>query len=137
MNKKSQKELQTAEDVRVDKWLWAARFYKTRRLATDAIQGGKVQLNGSKGKPSKTIKINDEISINQGGIIRTFIITAVSEKRGPASVAQLMYEETEESIKRLVSYKENMKNASNYIQTDGKPNKKDRRLIHRFKQNNQ
>ena len=134
MKKKIQ---QDNDDVRVDKWLWAARFYKTRRLATEAIQGGKVTLNGTRAKPSKCVAVGAQISISQGGLERTFIVKAISDKRGPAPVAQMLYEETDESIKLTEKFKENIKASSNYIQTDGRPTKKDRRLIHRFKQKNQ
>jgi len=134
MKKKQQQD--TSGDVRIDKWLWAARFYKTRRLATDAIQGGKVRLNGARPKPSKCVKEGNEISITQSGLERTFVIKAVSDKRGPAPVAQLLYEETSESLKLAEIYQENRKSAANYIQTDGRPTKKDRRLIHQFKQKN-
>lgn len=123
------------ESVRLDKWLWAARFYKTRSLATDAINGGKIHFNGSRVKASKKVTIGAEVKITQGYVERTIIVLAISGKRGPATVAQTLYEETEESIKRRMEQKELMKNASTGIRTEGKPNKKDRRLIHRFKSN--
>lgn len=125
------------QGVRVDKWLWAARFFKTRRLATEAIQGGKVLLNGSRAKPSKIIKEGAEVRITQNGFERVFIVKAVSDKRGPAPVAQQLYEETEESIKGREAHLEMIKNTPGFIRTEGRPNKKDRRLIHRFKQKNQ
>ncbi|MDH5258184.1 MAG: S4 domain-containing protein [Gammaproteobacteria bacterium] len=126
-----------ANGVRIDKWLWAARFYKTRRLATEAIQGGKIQLNGSKAKASKLVNEGSVVTISQGGLERTVIVKVISDKRGPAAVAQTLYEETIESLRLKEIYKEQMKSASNFIHTEGKPNKKDRRLIHRFKQKNQ
>ena len=128
---------QENDDIRIDKWLWAARFYKTRRLATDAIQGGKIRLNGTRIKPSKSIKEGNEICITLGGLERTYIVLGVSDKRGPAPVAQALYEETEESIRLLKVYKESVKAGANYIRTEGRPSKKDRRLIHQFKQKNQ
>jgi len=137
MKQKSKKIIADTQEVRVDKWLWAARFFKTRRLATEAIQGGKVHLNGVRIKASKCIKEGAQINITQGGLERIYIVNAVSDKRGPAPVAQLLYEETEESKRLAEVHKENMKNSSNYIHTEGRPTKKDRRLIHRFKQNNQ
>jgi ribosome-associated heat shock protein Hsp15 len=123
------------DDVRLDKWLWAARFYKTRSLATEAINGGKVHLNKARVKPSKKAVIGAEIRITQGFVERTVIVLAISGKRGPATVAQTLYEETEESIKKRLAQKELMKNTAATIHTQGKPNKKDRRLIHRFKSN--
>ncbi len=128
---------QENQDVRLDKWLWAARFYKTRRLATDAVQGGKIKLNGTKPKPSKSIKEGMQICINRGGVERIFLVKALSDKRGPAPIAQALYEETEESIRLLAEFKANEKAGANYIRTEGRPTKKDRRLIHQFKQKNQ
>jgi len=123
-------------EVRVDKWLWAARFYKTRRLANDAIQGGKIKLNGIKPKPAKAIKEGMLISIHLGGLERVFRVKALSNKRGPAALAQTLYEETPESMQLLAEFKENLKAGASIIRTDGRPSKKDRRLIHRFKQKN-
>ena len=123
------------ESVRLDKWLWAARFYKTRSLATEAINGGKIHFNGSRVKPSKKVIIGAEVKLTQGFEVRTIIILAISGKRGSATIAQTLYEETEESIKHRTEQKELMRNASASIRTEGKPNKKDRRLIHRFKSN--
>jgi len=123
------------ENVRLDKWLWAARFYKTRSLATEAINGGKIHFNKSRVKPSKKVAIGTEIKITQGFVERTIIILAISGKRGSATIAQSLYKETEESIKHRIEQKELMKNSSASIRTEGKPNKKDRRLIHRFKSN--
>ena len=134
MKKKTEQE---NDDVRVDKWLWAARFFKTRRLATEAIQGGKIRLNATRVKPSKCIKEGDQITITLGGLERTYTVMALSDKRGPAPVAQALYDETEESKRLLEVFKENIKAGANYIHTEGRPNKKDRRLIHQFKQKNQ
>ena len=88
MKKKAEQE---DNAVRIDKWLWAARFFKTRRLASDAIQGGKIRLDGVRVKPSKCVKEGAEITISQGGLDRSFIIVAISDKRGPAPVAQALY----------------------------------------------
>jgi len=122
-------------DVRIDKWLWAARFFKTRSLATEAINGGKVHLNKSRVKPSKKVTIGAEILIKQTGIERTVIVLAISGKRGSAPIAQTLYEETEESVKEGLIQKALRKSLSASIHTDGKPSKKDRRLIHKFKSN--
>ncbi len=84
--------------MRVDKWLWAARFYKTRSAATDAVVGGRVHLNGARAKPAKEVKPGDEIELTIGFTRRVVEVLAVSDKRGPAAVAALLYRETPESI---------------------------------------
>src|SRR5262245_51856983 len=84
--------------VRVDKWLWAARLAKTRALAAEAVKGGRVELNGQRVKPSKEVRPGDELEITSGPYRRVVIVHALSDKRGPAKVAALLYEETPESI---------------------------------------
>jgi ribosome-associated heat shock protein Hsp15 len=86
------------EQVRLDKWLWAARLYKTRSLATEAVLGGRVKLNGARAKPAKEVRIGDMIEATTGTVRRTVVLTGMSEKRGPASVAATLYAETPESI---------------------------------------
>jgi ribosome-associated heat shock protein Hsp15 len=86
------------EQVRLDKWLWAARLYKTRSLATEAVLGGRVKLNGARAKPAKEVRIGDMIEATTGTVRRTVVVTGISEKRGPASVAATLYAETPESI---------------------------------------
>jgi ribosome-associated heat shock protein Hsp15 len=88
----------TGAQVRVDKWLWAARFYKTRSLATDAVAGGRVHVNGVRVKPSKEIRVDDELELTFGSLRRTVVVAGLSEKRGPASVAATLYVETPESV---------------------------------------
>jgi ribosome-associated heat shock protein Hsp15 len=88
----------TDAQVRVDKWLWAARFYKTRSLATDAVAGGRVHVNGVRVKPSKEIRVDDELELSFGSLRRTVVVAGLSEKRGPASVAAALYVETPESV---------------------------------------
>jgi ribosome-associated heat shock protein Hsp15 len=88
----------TGIPVRVDKWLWAARFYKTRSLATDAVAGGRVHVNGVRVKPSKEIRVDDELKLTFGSLRRTVVVAGLSEKRGPASVAATLYVETPESV---------------------------------------
>jgi ribosome-associated heat shock protein Hsp15 len=88
----------TADRVRVDKWLWAARFYKTRSVATDAVAGGRVHVNGVRVKPAKEIRVDDEIELTFGSLRRTVVVVGLSEKRGPASVAATLYAETPESV---------------------------------------
>ena len=86
--------------VRVDRWLWAARFFKTRGAATDAVLGGRVHLNGARVKPSKDVQAGDRIEITIGAVRRELVVRGVAEKRGPASVAATLYEETPESAAR-------------------------------------
>jgi ribosome-associated heat shock protein Hsp15 len=86
------------EQVRLDKWLWAARLYKTRSLATAAVLGGRVHVNGVRVKPSKELRVGDEVEAAIGTDRRTVVVTGISEKRGPASVAATLYAETPESI---------------------------------------
>jgi len=88
----------TGAQVRVDKWLWAARFYKTRSLATDAVAGGRVHVNGVRVKPSKEIRVDDELELTFGSLRRTVVVAGLSEKRGPASVAATLYVETPASV---------------------------------------
>jgi ribosome-associated heat shock protein Hsp15 len=86
------------EHVRIDKWLWAARLYKTRSLATDAVLGGRVKLNGARAKPAKEVRLDDTIEATTGTVQRTVVVTGISAKRGPASVAATLYDETPESV---------------------------------------
>mgnify|MGYP005988295197 FL=1 len=120
--------------LRLDKWLWAARFYKTRSVAKHAIEGGKVYCEGSRCKPGKEVEIGMEIRLRQGLDERTVIIQALSEQRRGTPEAQLRYAETEESIELREKQALERKAQPRVWQSDGKPNKRDRRLIHRFKQ---
>ena len=85
------------ERVRIDKWLWAARFFKTRSAATEAVLGGHVQVGGVREKPAKEVGVGDTLEIRRGEVRRTVVVTGVAERRGPASVAATLYEETAES----------------------------------------
>ena len=121
--------------VRLDKWLWAARFFKTRSVARDAVSGGKVHLNGNRAKPGRTINIGDELRIQRGD--EEYIITIIepSIRRGPAAVARTLYEESEESRasrEKLAEQRklEYQKNTS----PERRPDKRQRRRIVRFKQ---
>ena len=119
---------------RLDTWLWAARFFKTRRLATEAISGGKVHLNGQRTKPSKDVRIGDELQISKMGYSWEINILGLNAKRRPAKEATLLYNEKEESFNRrqaLIALNKDM-NAS--APQSERPNKKQRRQIHRFKQ---
>jgi len=86
------------ESTRIDKWLWAARFFKTRTLAADAVKGGRVQLNGVRVKASKDVSVDDEVEVTIGQTSRVVIVRGISERRGPAVEAQTLYRETPESI---------------------------------------
>ena len=86
------------ERLRIDKWLWAARFYKTRSLATDEIDKGRVAINGQDVKPAREVKVGDTVAMRREGVTRTVVVKGVSDMRGPAPVAQQMYEETAESL---------------------------------------
>ena len=119
--------------LRLDKWLWAARFYKTRSLAKQAIEGGKVQCDGTRAKPSKEIEVGVEVRLRHGLDERTVVVSALSEQRRGAPEAQLLYTETAESIKQRETLSEQRKSQP-HLMTNTKPNKRDRRLIHRFKQ---
>ena len=87
------------DKLRVDKWLWAARFYKTRSLASEEIGKGRVEVNGQEAKPAREVKVGDTVSLRQGPVARTVVVKGLSGMRGPAPVAQQLYEETPESIK--------------------------------------
>ena len=129
----SSTENDNAQKVRIDKWLWAARFYKTRSLASEAIKGGKVSVNGHKAKPSRELEIGDSIILRQAADLKTVIVQDISDKRGPASIAQLLYHETDESIEKREKEKELRKLAAVQMpHGEGRPTKRSRRLIHRF-----
>ena len=120
--------------VRLDKWLWAARFFKTRSLATDAINGGKVHVNGERAKPSRKVNLGDEMTIRQGFVEKTVSVTGLSEKRGTATMAAELYMETEASISRREAEAEQRRLlAAEIPQHEQRPSKKQRRQIHRFK----
>jgi ribosome-associated heat shock protein Hsp15 len=86
------------EKLRIDKWLWAARFFKTRSLATDEIDKGRVEINGQEVKPAREVKVGDTVAVRREGVTRTVVVKGVSDVRGPAPVAQQLYEETPESL---------------------------------------
>lgn len=123
--------------VRLDKWLWAARFYKTRSLATEAINGGKVHINGQRTKPSKDVKIGTEISLSKNGYSWEITVTTLTEHRRSAKDAILLYQEQPESYSKRqqqIQTEREQKALFGYTASDHKPNKKERRMIHRFKQ---
>ena len=123
----------SADDVRLDKWLWAARFFKTRALASSAANGGKVRSGGQSMKPSRGVKLDDCFEIRRGYEIFEVVVTGLSDKRGSASIAQTLYRETEASVVRRAAEVEKRKLAMlQRPQSEGRPNKKQRRQIHRF-----
>ena len=119
------------ERLRIDKWLWAARFYKTRSLACDEIDKGRVQVNDQVAKPSRETKVGDTVVIRQGPVIRTVIVMGISHQRGPAPVAQQMYAETPDSIRERERSAEQRRLAFEPGRTieHGRPTKRDRRDI--------
>lgn len=119
--------------VRLDKWLWAARFFKTRSLAAEAVTGGKVHVNSTRVKPARAVRIGDEISVRRGPYEWIVIVCGVSIKRGPASEAQLLYEETEESKQNRQALAEQLHaQGAGRPGLMGRPTKKARREIIRF-----
>lgn len=127
-----------AEDavgMRIDKWLWAARFFKTRSIAKHAIEGGKVHQNGERVKVSREVRVGMELTIAQGTEKKTVVIKALSDVRGPAPVAQLLYEETAASLAKRELFAAQRK-MHNLARPDHRPSKKDRRDIQRFRHDN-
>lgn len=126
----------TSDDdgVRLDKWLWAARFYRTRALAREMVEGGKVHYNGQRTKPGKIVEVGAEIRLRQGNDERTVIVLAINGQRRGAPEAQLMYRETEESLDKREKFAQARKlNALTMPHPDRRPDKKERRHLIRFK----
>ncbi|AUN94026.1 RNA-binding S4 domain-containing protein [Pseudazoarcus pumilus] len=123
----------TPEAVRVDKWLWAARFYKTRSLATQAIDAGHVRVNGQRSKPARELHRGDLVHITRGSLEIEFKVEALSAVRGPAPVARTLYAETEESIARRAAAAELRRLAPVAAPHGGRPTKRDRRRIEQFR----
>jgi ribosome-associated heat shock protein Hsp15 len=123
-----------SDRVRLDKWLWAARFFKTRSLATEAIAGGKVEVNGEHAKPAKAIKPGDEVRLRLGPYEHILIVRALAERRGSAAVAQTLYEEPEASrqAREKLSAQLKLAPAAFVFEEKGRPTKKDRRDLARF-----
>lgn len=118
-------------EVRLDKWLWVARFLKTRALAVEAIAAGHVQLNGEAAKSSRPVRPGDEVRITQGALVRTVKVLAVSVQRGPAVVAQGLYEETPESrqLREQASQARRLGVEPGLSYTQGRPTRRDRRQV--------
>lgn len=121
------------ESIRLDKWLWAARFFKTRALAADAVAGGKVHLNDNRVKPGREVKAGDNLTIHRDGYTYEVTVLGINKQRRPASEARLLYEESEASIAARQELAEAQRlAASSRFAPDHKPNKRERRHIVRF-----
>ena len=122
------------ERTRVDKWLWAARFYKTRALAAEAISGGKVQVNGERVKRAKPLQVGDEVRIRQGPYEHQIVVRELSDRRGPATQAAALYEEKPESRAAREALAIQLKSLHvAFLPDRGRPTKKDRREINKLK----
>jgi len=119
------------DSLRIDKWLWAARFYKTRSLACDEVTKHRVQINGQDVKPAREVKVGDTLTLRQGYVTKTIVVQGISPARGPAPVAQLLYAETPESIALRAKQAEQNRLASEPAHSieHGRPTKRDRRQI--------
>ena len=122
--------------TRIDKWLWAARFYRTRGKAKEAIDGGKVHINGIRAKPSKELNIGDMLELTQGWDEKTVVVKALSDVRQSSQIAQELYAETAASLAKREHIAEQRKAAGDQVRSEGRPSKKNRRLIHQFKNRN-
>ena len=130
----SQPSVRTEGRVRLDKWLWAARFYKTRSLAKTAIDGGKVRLNGARPKAAKEVAAGDTVTVTRGEVVQQVTVTAVAERRGSATVAAELYDESEESIasREAIRIERRLQRAG-MVAGKGRPNKKERRRLMQLK----
>ena len=124
---------ESSERVRLDKWLWAARFFKTRALAVDAIDGGKVEVNDARVKRAKMVQVGDEIRVRQTPFEHVVIVRGISDRRGPASVAATLYEETAASRTKREALATQIRSMPADDWESGRPTKRDRREIERFK----
>lgn len=126
------------DQIRLDKWLWAARFYKTRSLAREMVEGGKVHYNGQRTKPSKLVEVGAILTLRQGSDQKTIKILAINGQRRSAQEAQLLYQETQESIDKREKIAEARKlNVLTMPHPDRKPDKKERRNLIKFKYDRQ
>lgn len=125
-------ERETDARVRIDKWLWAARFFKTRSLATEAVDGGKVDVNGARVKPAKLVGVGDEVRVRVGAQLFVVRVTDTAERRGSATVAAMLYQETEESAAARARDAEQRRLGAVAFD-EGRPDKRDRRDIQKFR----
>jgi ribosome-associated heat shock protein Hsp15 len=129
----SQELEQTREPIRIDKWLWAARFFKTRSLAAEAVAGGKIEVNGVRAKPSRIMRLGDKLNIRRGLYEWTVVVKGLTKLRGPTAEAQVLYEETEESIRQRKATSAQLKfERPPEFNIAGRPSKKERRALLRF-----
>jgi len=120
-------------ELRLDKWLWAARFFKTRRQAVEAVNRGKVQVDGQRTKPGKVIRVGTHLVIHKDSLQWDLVVRGISRQRRPAPEAVLLYEESEESrLHRQALVRERRERGAAAPGASGRPNKRDRRMIHRF-----
>jgi ribosome-associated heat shock protein Hsp15 len=120
--------------MRIDKWLWAARFYKTRSLATQAIEAGQVRVNDERCKPAKDLRVGDDVLVRQGGLEWRVVVKGLADRRGPASLAQKLYEETADSrAQREEALAMRRLGGEPAQDMKGRPTKRDRRQLARFK----
>lgn len=124
------------EDLRIDKWLWAARFYKTRSAAAEAVRGGQVEVNGARVKPSRTLAPGDVVRVRRGPLEQQVTVLQLSRQRGPASAAAALYAELPESLaaRERLAEQLRLEARSGLRAPPGRPTKKDRRALVRFKQ---
>lgn len=124
----------SADKVRIDKWLWAARLYKTRSAATEAVDGGKIEINGESVKPAKPVKPGDEVRIRNGPFEHVLVVRGLAERRGSPAVAQALYEERPDSVAARERLREQLRMAPAAFtyEEKGRPTKKDRRELQRF-----
>jgi len=121
------------EPIRIDKWLWAARFFKTRSLAAEAVSGGKVEINGDRAKPSRIVRTGDKLCVRRGPYEWIVVVKELSRLRGPAPQAQLLYDETEESMRHRQAIAAQLQlERPPEFDAPGRPTKRDRRAISRF-----
>lgn len=124
---------EASPEVRIDKWLWAARFFKTRSAAAQAVAGGRVHLNGGRVKPAKTVQVGDTLRIHRGEEEFVVTVLALSGRRGPATVARTLYEESEASLRAREDWRQQRKfEAAGHVGPKRRPGKRDRRLIKSF-----
>ena len=135
MAKPTAADASTPGRVRIDKWLWAARFFKTRSLAAEAITAGKVEVNEERVKPAKLVQVGDSVSVRVGPYLHVVHVRAISERRGPATVAATLYEETAESSAARAKLAEQLRMApaAFVYEEKGRPTKRGRREIDRFR----
>lgn len=123
------------DGIRVDKWLWAARFFKHRKLATEAVSGGHVHLNGQRVKPARALRVGDRLTITKGALAYEIEVVGLSEQRGPASAAVKLYLESPTSVTKRALYAEQARlMVASSPHPEKRPDKRQRRHIIRFKQ---